>query len=121
MSGQVARCQVDDEGHAVGVDIAVLRGNTVPRGVTSGSVPDDVRETLLAWLLPEGHAIVRGDRYRSDAEVERLCEVMHDAYERAAQVVGWETQARSRVPWSEVPDANKRTMRAAVQALVAAL
>lgn len=52
-------------------------------------------------------------------EIERLCEVMHDAYEEAAAKVGWETQARSRVPWSNVPEANKATMRVAVRALLA--
>lgn len=53
--------------------------------------------------------------------VEQACEVMHDAYEAAALAEGWETQARSRVPWPDVPEANKRTMRAAVRALVEAI
>lgn len=43
---------------------------------------------------------------------------MHDAYEAAAIRAGWETQQRSRVPWSQVPEANKETMRAAVRALL---
>jgi hypothetical protein len=51
-------------------------------------------------------------------ELERLCEVMHDAYERAAVGAGWETQARSRKPWADVPEANKATMRVAVAALL---
>ena len=51
-------------------------------------------------------------------DVERLCEVMHDAYETAAVASGWATQERSRVPWTDVPEANKITMRAAVQALL---
>lgn len=50
--------------------------------------------------------------------VEQCCEVMHDAYEAAAIGAGWETQARSRKPWAEVPEANKVTMRAAVRALL---
>lgn len=50
--------------------------------------------------------------------VEKACEVMHDAYESAAVNNGWETQARSRKPWSEVPEANKATMRVAVSALL---
>ena len=49
--------------------------------------------------------------------IEHLCEVMHDAYEAAAVQEGWETQERSRKPWSEVPEANKATMRVAVLAL----
>lgn len=50
--------------------------------------------------------------------VEEACEVMHDAYESAAVSNGWETQAKSRKPWSEVPEENKATMRAAVSALL---
>lgn len=51
-------------------------------------------------------------------DIETCCEVMHDAYERAAVGAGWETQAASRKPWSDVPEANKVTMRAAVSALL---
>jgi hypothetical protein len=51
--------------------------------------------------------------------IEHLCEVMHNAYEKAAIGAGWETQAASRKPWASVPEANKQTMRAAVTALLA--
>jgi len=34
---------------------------------------------------------------------------------------GWETQIRSRKPWSMVPEANKATMRGAVKALLDAM
>lgn len=57
----------------------------------------------------------------SDAFIETCCEVMHDAYEIAAVGAGWQTQAASRKPWSEVPEANRVTMRAAVSALLAHL
>lgn len=50
--------------------------------------------------------------------VDELCEVMHDAYEKAAIGTGWETNPASRKPWSSVPEANKETMRAAVRALL---
>lgn len=48
--------------------------------------------------------------------IEEAAETMHDAYEAAAVREGWETQERSRKPWSEVPEANKRTMLIAVEA-----
>lgn len=51
-------------------------------------------------------------------DVEDACRIMHDAYEDAAKGAGWETQAASRVPWDDVPEANKVTMRAAVTALL---
>lgn len=52
------------------------------------------------------------------AALERMCEVMHDAYERSAAGHGWDTNLASRKPWSEVPEANKATMRDAVTALL---
>ncbi len=54
----------------------------------------------------------------STEQIERACEVMHDAYEKAAVGAGWETQQSSRKPWADVPEANKATMRAAVAALL---
>jgi hypothetical protein len=53
--------------------------------------------------------------------VEQACQVMHDAYEKAAVGAGWETNPASRKPWADVPEANKVTMRAAVGALLAAI
>lgn len=50
--------------------------------------------------------------------IEHLCEVMHDAYEKAAANNSWETQEASRKPWADVPEANKATMREAVDALL---
>ena len=50
--------------------------------------------------------------------IEECCEVMHDAYEKAAIGEGWKTQIASRKPWADVPEANKATMRAAVEALL---
>ena len=32
--------------------------------------------------------------------VERACEVMHDAYETAADQAGWATNPASRKPWA---------------------
>ena len=52
-----------------------------------------------------------------DEEIEIACEVMHDAYEKAAVGAGWETQKASRKAWADVPEANKVTMRAAVSAV----
>jgi hypothetical protein len=54
-------------------------------------------------------------------DIETACEIMHDAYEKAAVGAGWETNPASRKPWSDVPEANKATMRAAVGALLDAL
>jgi hypothetical protein len=61
-----------------------------------------------------------GDRLNIDEDmlIEAACEVMHAAYETAARSTGWETQEKSRKPWSEVPATNKATMRIAVSELL---
>jgi hypothetical protein len=59
--------------------------------------------------------------YRDAQRLDHLCEVMHDAYERAAVDEGWMTNPASRKPWADVPEANKRSMRIAVRALLAEL
>lgn len=53
--------------------------------------------------------------------VDRLCVVMHNAYEEAAIANGWATQESTRVPWNELPQANRDTMRASVRALLSFL
>lgn len=51
-------------------------------------------------------------------DVDRFCAFMHDAYEAAAAQQGWKTQEASRKPWSEVPEANKATMRHTMALLI---
>lgn len=77
-----------------------------------GEVPF-VGRAGVAWNSGAFHQI--------DPHIEHLCEVMHDAYEKAATGNGWETQTASRKPWADVPEANKATMRAAVAALLSEL
>ena len=72
---------------------------------------------------PESRKALMEARLELEAEeleeaIEVACEVMHDAYEKAALGAGWETQESSRKPWPEVPEANKEAMRAAVRALL---
>lgn len=50
--------------------------------------------------------------------VEEACEFLHDTYEEAARSAGWVTQEKSRVPWDDLPIANKVTMRVAVANLM---
>ncbi len=53
-----------------------------------------------------------------ELEIEHLCEVMHDAYEKSAKINGWSTNPSTRTSWDELPAENKVTMREAVRALV---
>jgi hypothetical protein len=50
--------------------------------------------------------------------LDSACKLLHEEYEKAASVNGWETNGHSRVPWREVPAENKATMRTAVAALL---
>jgi hypothetical protein len=60
-----------------------------------------------------------GVEITDEAVVEEACQVMHDAYERAAIVHAWETNPASRhQDWADVPESNKATMRDAVRALL---
>jgi hypothetical protein len=54
-------------------------------------------------------------------DLDELGQVLHDAYEQAARLSGWQTQVASRVPWDEVPEANRMATRVAAAALVAYL
>ena len=84
--------------------------------------PDE--ETMLAWF---SGAIMAGydwgvsvvpDLLITRTRLEELCEISHDEYERQAEIHGWKTQEASRVPWSDVPEANKETVRASLMAVI---
>jgi hypothetical protein len=78
-------------------------------------------EARHVGALPAGATGVQLQLVDQATLIERYCEVMHDAYERAAVGAGWETQTASRKPWADVPEPNKVTMRAAVAALLEAI
>ena len=48
--------------------------------------------------------------------IEKMAEAMHDAYELAAKEAGWETQVQCRVPYEDLPEANKLAMLACARA-----
>lgn len=50
--------------------------------------------------------------------IDRLCKAQHEAYEQAAIEEGWSTNPKSRVPWEDVPEANKATMRKSMIAVL---
>ena len=94
--------------------------------LTCPGCDDNVRVFYYAdklWALTNvGTANCRGEfTNHLSSIVDGLAQTQHDAYERAAMITGWETQKASRKPWSEVPDANKATMRHSVAALLTAL
>lgn len=53
-------------------------------------------------------------------EIDDLASVMHDAYEARAVEVGWSTQEQCRVPYGELPEENKKVMRAGLIAVLKA-
>lgn len=52
-------------------------------------------------------------------EVEQLASEIHAVYEEAALKAGWQTQPRSRVPWSDVPPENQEATRAVARYVLA--
>ena len=54
----------------------------------------------------------------SDGVLDELAAALHDAYEAAAAKTGWQTNPASRVPWDEVPTANRTATRVAVRAVL---
>jgi hypothetical protein len=53
------------------------------------------------------------------SDAERIAKAFHEAYERVAPSKGYETRKESAVPWEDVPSANKATMIATVEDLLA--
>lgn len=50
--------------------------------------------------------------------IDDLARQFHETYERKAPDVGYRTRVESRVPWADVPHANKVLMRAVVAELL---
>lgn len=51
-------------------------------------------------------------------DAERIARAFHEFYEERAPAHGWETQARSRKQWEDVPVENRALMVATADALL---
>jgi hypothetical protein len=49
---------------------------------------------------------------------ERVAQQFHEAYERLAPEFGYRTRTASAVPWTDVPEENKRLMVAVAAELI---
>lgn len=118
--------------------------NIVIRNTKMDTVPDPcsdcgreylVRESVSVHVEGKEHPVWKGclecwvkrtspevcttfDVLTLDKEIERQAEIMHYAYEEAALRSGWQTNPRSRVLWSVVPEENKVAMRASVRTML---
>lgn len=50
--------------------------------------------------------------------VEGIARAFHDRYEAEARRAGWSTQASTRVPFEQLPEANRKTMLRVVSDLL---
>ena len=67
-------------------------------------------------VLAERPSFYLRHSYPSHEEAaEALAKQFHDAYEELAPKMNWQTQERSRKPWAEVPEENKKLMVATVK------
>jgi hypothetical protein len=78
------------------------------------SVPDQRTD---AAQRSEGRALAAADRDAALRE-DYIASRFHEAYERLAPRYGYKTRDASAVPWDDVPDANRRLMRAVVRDLI---
>lgn len=53
-----------------------------------------------------------------DQQIEKVAKSFHEAYERLAPTMGYETRLESAVPWDDVPWANRSLMIHVVRQLV---
>jgi hypothetical protein len=57
---------------------------------------------------------------KSSDEIDRIARSFHEAYERLAPEHGYATRRESAVPWDQVPENNKKLMRAVVAEIIPA-
>ena len=55
---------------------------------------------------------------KSFSTAEELAEWFHDNYEEVSLKQGWKTQANCQVPFTDLPESNKRTMIEVCQRLL---
>ena len=123
--GAAPRCMTlghEDRPAAVTGMLLIGDGDDLPRPARGCTYCQECADALdLELQVEQRHLSLPGagaaTAYLRADEVERWCKTLHDAYEAAAAELGWQTQERSRVPWAQVPIANRASMRAAVTAL----
>lgn len=64
----------------------------------------------LMWAIESRRGAEPKGLLAEEPFADRLARRFHEVYEEAAPGFGWETQPRSRVPWAELPDENRRLM-----------
>ena len=90
------------------------------QGVGNGDDTEKRVALIVEMYLKQGVgdiSVTRTDIVPS-ALIEKIARAFHDAYEEIAPQAGWETQERSRKPWEDVPEANRRVMLLTVEALL---
>lgn len=65
----------------------------------------------------DARALATADREEA-LRLDRIASAFHETYERLAPQFGYSTREQSAVPWAEVPNNNKRLMRATVRDLL---
>lgn len=97
-----------------------LKGGQVSTEAEGFSEPDPAERALLGAALaatPEtGPGVKPGSLAAECAEV--IARQFHATYESLAPALGWETQARSRTKWDDLPQENRDLMLATVRALL---
>lgn len=73
------------------------------------------RKVLEEAMADRPDFYLRHSFHTHDEAAEALAKRFHDAYEALAPSHNWQTQERSRKPWDEVPEENRKLMVATVK------
>lgn len=68
-------------------------------------------------MRSDGRALAKADRDEALTE-DRIARAFHETYEALAPTFGYHTRDASAKPWPDVPENNKRLMRATVRHLL---
>ena len=78
--------------------------------------PIDIKiKSLLATKLNQAIAEEREQLRERVGNKWKLAKFMHDRYEKYAFIFGWDTQEKTKVPFEDLPEENKKTMLAVAQ------
>ena len=54
-------------------------------------------------------------------KIEKIAELMHNIYEDKAREFGWSTQDKTRVPFNDLPESNRKTMLAVAEVVISTI
>ncbi len=79
---------------------------------------------MADWWMEKIHQAVAEERERVVCVVGdkwKLAKFMHERYEKYVYIFGWNTQEKTKVPFEDLPEENKKTMLAVARDILSSL